>query len=158
VHPMVGAGSTCGGSGLPHHPPRSPEDVLLYHVLLRTMRPTKAGCLAQIRTRCHSRCEGHGPRCHTRGAVASFGEAIRRARPPGAQPARAWTMNYVFLHIWPVIDAPLEELTALQRTIAPLTAGAGIEESSQRANRTPDGQVRDVAARFSYSPLRRCAR
>ena len=37
-------------------------------------------------------------------------------------------MNHVWLYIWPVIDAPVEELTALKRTVAPLTVGAGIEE------------------------------
>ena len=37
-------------------------------------------------------------------------------------------MNYVWVHVWPVIDAELEQLTALRRQIAPLTVGAGIEE------------------------------
>ncbi len=37
-------------------------------------------------------------------------------------------MNHVWVHVWPVIDAQLDQLTALQRGIAPLTAGAGIDE------------------------------
>ena len=36
-------------------------------------------------------------------------------------------MNYVALHIWPIDGRPARELTALQRTISPLTVGAGIE-------------------------------
>jgi acetyl-CoA carboxylase carboxyltransferase component len=57
------------------------------------------------------------------------------------------------LHIWPVIDAPLAELRTLQRTIAPLTAGAGIEEiQAQGRIVAPDGQVHGAAIRFSYQP------
>jgi len=62
-------------------------------------------------------------------------------------------MNHVFLHIWPVIAAPLDELTALQRTIAPLTSGAGVEEVlAQGRIAATDGRVHDAAVRFSYQP------
>jgi hypothetical protein len=37
-------------------------------------------------------------------------------------------MNQVWIHIWPLIDADVEQLTALRARIAPMTAGAGIEE------------------------------
>jgi acetyl/propionyl-CoA carboxylase alpha subunit/acetyl-CoA carboxylase carboxyltransferase component len=84
-------------------------------------------------------------------AVASCGEAIRRART--AHGGARLDMNLVSLQIWPVIDAPLDELTALQRTVSPLTVGAGIE-SVQAEGRIlgPDGQVHDVAATFSFQP------
>ena len=57
--------------------------------------------------------------------------ASRRSAGPasarGAAGARL-DMNHVWVHIWPPIEADLDQLTALQAKIAPLTAGAGIEE------------------------------
>jgi len=84
-------------------------------------------------------------------AVAACGEAIRRAR--AAHGGTRLDMNLVSLQIWPVIDAPLDELTALQKTISPLTVGAGIE--SVRAEGRilgPDGRVHEVGATFSFQP------
>ena len=61
-------------------------------------------------------------------------------------------MNHVWLRIWPVVDAQLDELAALQRVIAPLTVGAGIEEVlAEGAIATPDG-VHPLCVRFSYQP------
>ena len=37
-------------------------------------------------------------------------------------------MNHVWVHVWPSIEPTIEQLTALQGKITPLTAGAGIEE------------------------------
>jgi acetyl-CoA carboxylase carboxyltransferase component len=62
-------------------------------------------------------------------------------------------MNHVWVHIWPVVDAQVDELTALQRNITPLTAGAGIEEVlAQGRVAAPHGTVNPVAARFYYQP------
>src|SRR3954467_8496099 len=62
-------------------------------------------------------------------------------------------MNHVWLYIWPVIEAPVEELTALKRTVAPLTVGAGIEEVVATGRRLkPGGATTAVSARFSYQP------
>ncbi len=86
-------------------------------------------------------------------AVTNCLEAIRRARTARGPAGSRLDMNHVFLHIWPAIDAPLEELASLQRTIAPLTAGAGIDEVAAQGHiRTPDGRVREAAIRFSYRP------
>jgi acetyl/propionyl-CoA carboxylase alpha subunit/acetyl-CoA carboxylase carboxyltransferase component len=84
-------------------------------------------------------------------AVSSCGEAIRRAR--AAHGGARLDMNLVSLQIWPVIDAPLDELTALQRTISPLTVAAGIE-SVQAEGRVlgADGKVHELAATFSFQP------
>ena len=61
-------------------------------------------------------------------AISNCLEAIRRARAGrGAKGARL-DMNHVWLQVWPVIDAEVDQLTAVQNSIAPLTAGAGIEE------------------------------
>ena len=54
-------------------------------------------------------------------------DAIRRARAelPGAQRLE-W--NRVLLYVWPVVDLPLDELTAVARRLAPLTEGLGLEQ------------------------------
>jgi len=88
-------------------------------------------------------------------AVASCLDAIRRAR--AADPAGTrLDMNHVWIHIWPVIDAPVQELTALRRTVAPLTVGAGVEEvvAQGRIARPGDRNAapQEVSARFFYQP------
>ena len=62
-------------------------------------------------------------------------------------------MNHVWFYVWPVIGAPVGELTALKATLAPLTVGAGIEEVvAQGRIAQPDGTPVAVSARFSYQP------
>ena len=84
--------------------------------------------------------------------MANCLEAIRRARH--AAPGARLDMNHVWLHIWPPVEADLDQLTALQGKIAPITAGAGIEEvriQAGRGARRPATPCRS-AARFSYQP------
>ena len=134
----------------------APEDVLLYHcVAPDNAADQRLVALAQIREMAVVRdADGHVTSLpHAERAVASCLEAIRRARAARGAAGSRLDMNHVFLHIWPVIAAPLDELTALQRTIAPLTSGAGIEEVlAQGRIAAPDGQVRVAAVRFSYQP------
>ena len=132
----------------------APDDVLLYHcVAPGNDADQRLVALAQIRELTPVR-DASGrvvslPQAER--AVASCGDAIRRAR--AALGGHRLDMNIVSLQVWPVIDAPLDELTAMQRTISPLTVGAGIE-SVQAEGRilAPDGQVRQVAATFSFQP------
>jgi acetyl/propionyl-CoA carboxylase alpha subunit/acetyl-CoA carboxylase carboxyltransferase component len=62
--------------------------------------------------------------------------------------------NRIFLYVWPPIDVPLQELSAFARTIAPLTAGAGLEEIMVLARlRDEEGaEPREVALIFSNRP------
>ena len=132
----------------------APDDVLLYHcVAPGNEADQRLVALAQIRELAVVR-DASGrvvslPQAER--AVASCGDAIRRAR--AALGGTRLDMNIVSLHIWPVIDAPLDELTAMQKTISPLTVGAGIE-SVQAEGRilAPDGTVHPVAATFSFQP------
>ena len=132
----------------------APDDVLLYHcVAPGNEADQRLVAMAQIRELAVVR-DASGrvvslPQAER--AVASCGDAIRRAR--AALGGARLDMNSISLHIWPVIDAPLDELTALQKTISPLTVGAGIE-SVQAEGRilAPDGQVHQVAATFSFQP------
>jgi acetyl/propionyl-CoA carboxylase alpha subunit/acetyl-CoA carboxylase carboxyltransferase component len=134
----------------------APEDVLLYRAVAPgNESDERLVALAQVREFAVSRdADGHVTGLpHAERALANCLEAIRRARTARGPAGARLDMNHVWLHIWPVIDAPLEELTALQRTVAPLTAGAGIEEVLAEGRiGTPDGEVHPVAARFSYQP------
>jgi acetyl/propionyl-CoA carboxylase alpha subunit/acetyl-CoA carboxylase carboxyltransferase component len=133
----------------------APEDVLLY----RAVAPDNASdvrlvTIAQVRELSVIRdADGHVASLpQAERAVASCLDAIRRARstlPGGAR----LDMNHVWLYIWPVIDAPVTELTALKRIVAPLTVGAGIDEVvAQGRVAGPGGAVMAVSARFTYQP------
>jgi acetyl/propionyl-CoA carboxylase alpha subunit/acetyl-CoA carboxylase carboxyltransferase component len=132
----------------------APEDVLLYLLVApNNESDRRLVALAQIREFAVVRdADGHVVSLpHAERAVASCGEAIRRARARLGGPRL--DMNYVALHIWPTVDAPVSELTALQRTISPLTVGAGIEEViAEGMVVAPDGRARNTVVRFSFQP------
>ena len=134
----------------------APEDVLLYHcVAPDNESDQRLVALSQVRELAVMRdAEGHVSSLpQAERALMNCLEAIRRARAARGSKGSRLDMNHVFLHIWPVIDAPLDELTTLQRTIAPLTAGAGIEEVlAEGSIVAPDGSAHGVAIRFSYQP------
>jgi acetyl/propionyl-CoA carboxylase alpha subunit/acetyl-CoA carboxylase carboxyltransferase component len=80
-------------------------------------------------------------------------EGIRRAQ--GERPQRRRLHhNHVFLYVWPAVDLPLRELTAVARRLAPMTEGLGLEEvllcftAAEGAN----GGGRETALRFSHQP------
>ncbi|MGI8665057.1 MAG: carboxyl transferase domain-containing protein [Jatrophihabitans sp.] len=132
----------------------APEDVLLY-LCVAPDNPAdqRLVALAQIRELALVRdASGRVVSLpHAERAVASCGEAIRRAR--AARGGARLDMNWVSLQIWPVIDAPLNELTALQSTISPLTVGAGIESVLAEGRiLDAEGNVHEVAANFSFQP------
>jgi acetyl/propionyl-CoA carboxylase alpha subunit/acetyl-CoA carboxylase carboxyltransferase component len=134
----------------------APADVLLYHcVAPGNTADQRLVALAQIRQMAIVRdADGHVTSLpHAERAVASCLEAIRRARAARGVAGLKLDMNHVFLNIWPAIEAPLDELTALQATMAPLTRGAGVEEVLVQGRiAAPDGRVHSAAVRFSYQP------
>jgi len=134
----------------------APEDVLLYHCVARENEADqRLVALAQVRQLAVVRDEDGQVTSlpHAERAIANCLEAIRRARTERGAAGSRLDMNHVWVHIWPVVDAQVDELTALQRNIAPLTAGAGIEEVlAQGRVAAPDGTVNPVAARFYYQP------
>jgi acetyl-CoA carboxylase carboxyltransferase component len=134
----------------------APEDVLLYHCIAPdNAADQRLVALAQIRQMAVVRDgDGHVTSLpHAERAVASCLEAIRRERAARGAAGLKLDMNHVFLHIWPAIDAPLDELTALQATMAPLTRGAGVEEVLVQGRiAARDGRVHSAAVRFSYQP------
>jgi acetyl/propionyl-CoA carboxylase alpha subunit/acetyl-CoA carboxylase carboxyltransferase component len=134
----------------------APEDVLLYHCIAPdNAADQRLVALAQVRQMAVVRdADGRVTSLpHAERAVASCLEAIRRERATRGAAGQQLDMNHVFLHIWPAIDAPLDELTALQTTMAPLTRGAGVEEVLVQGRITArDGRVHSAAVRFSYQP------
>jgi acetyl-CoA carboxylase carboxyltransferase component len=132
----------------------APEDVLLYLLVApNNEEDRRLVALAQIREFAVVRdAEGRVVSLpHAERAVASCGEAIRRAR--ASLGGTRLDMNYVALHVWPTVDAPVSELTDLQRTISPLTVGAGIVEViAEGMVVAPDGRARNTVVRFSFQP------
>ncbi len=62
--------------------------------------------------------------------------------------------NRIFLYVWPPIDVPLEDLTNFARAIAPVTAGAGLEQIMvlARLDDQSGAAPREVALIFSNRP------
>ncbi|WP_457253900.1 ATP-binding protein [Pedococcus sp. P5_B7] len=134
----------------------APEDVLLY---LCTAPGNEADqrlvALAQVRQLVVVRDERGRVTAlpHAERAIANCLEAIRRARAARGAAGARLDMNHVWVHIWPPIEADLDQLTALQAKIAPLTAGAGIEEVLVQGRIAgPDGAIAPLAARFHFQP------
>ena len=132
----------------------APEDVLLYFAVAKeNPADQRLIALAQVRQLGVVRDESGRVTSlpHVERAIANCLEAIRRARAGrGAKGARL-DMNHVWLQVWPVIEAEVDQLTALQNSIAPLTAGAGIEEIRADGRVAgPNGTVTPISARFFY--------
>ena len=85
--------------------------------------------------------------------LAACLDGIRRVQAQ-RPPSRRLHGNRVLLYVWPSIEVPLDELVELTRTLAPLTAGLGLEEVSLEARVPvpPDGELRNMALGFSYQP------
>ncbi|MGW6280194.1 ATP-binding protein [Kribbella sp. NPDC055071] len=131
-----------------------PEDVLLYYCVAReNAADQRLVALAQVRQFAVVRDEDGQVTSlpHAERAIANCLEAIRRARTERGAAGAKLDMNHVWVQIWPVVEAQVDEVTALQRNIAPLTAGAGIEEVLVQGDvAAPDGTINPVAARFYY--------
>jgi acetyl/propionyl-CoA carboxylase alpha subunit/acetyl-CoA carboxylase carboxyltransferase component len=85
--------------------------------------------------------------------LAACLDGIRRvqARRP---PDRRLYGNRVLLYVWPSTEVPIDELRAFTRTLAPITAGLGLEEVliEARVPAPPDGELRNMAFGLSYQP------
>ena len=135
----------------------APEDVLLY---LCTAPGNEADqrlvALAQVRQLVVVRDEQGQVTAlpHAERAIANCLEAIRRARAARGAAGAKLDMNHVWVHIWPPVEADLDQLTALQAKIAPLTAGAGIEEVLVQGRIAAPGRRQRAARRAVPLPAR----
>ncbi|NEA30501.1 carboxyl transferase domain-containing protein [Streptomyces sp. SID13031] len=135
----------------------APEDVLLYHCVARDNETDeRLVALAQVRQFAVVRDESGKVTSlpHVERAIANCLEGIRRARTARGAAGARLEMNHVWVTVWPVIDGQVPELTALQRNIAPLTSGAGIEEVvvTGRVIGSGGGAPFPVVGRFYYKP------
>ncbi|MEV8376168.1 carboxyl transferase domain-containing protein [Kribbella sp. NPDC056861] len=134
----------------------APEDVLLYHCVARDNEADeRLVALAQVRQFAVVRGEDGKVTSlpHVERAIANCLEGIRRARTARGAAGARLEMNHVWVTVWPVIDGQVAELTALQRNIAPLTSGAGIEEVVVTGRVIgSNGQPFPVVGRFYYQP------
>ncbi|MEO7446745.1 MAG: biotin/lipoyl-containing protein, partial [Humibacillus sp.] len=135
----------------------APEDVLLYECVARdNADDRRLVALAQVRQVVVVRDDDGQVTGlpHVERAIANCLEAIRRVRSTRGSRGSKLDMNHVWVQIWPTIEADLSQLTALQTRIAPLTAGAGIEEVLVSANvaTAPGEAPLPIAGRFFYQP------
>ncbi|MEL4358497.1 MULTISPECIES: ATP-binding protein [unclassified Luteococcus] len=89
---------------------------------------------------------------HLERALINATDAIRRARA-GARKGEL-DHNHVWIHIWGEHDVDLRNLGQLERTLAPLTADAGITEVRIQATvtRAPGTDPVPTVVRFSHQP------
>ncbi|MGL5823424.1 MAG: carboxyl transferase domain-containing protein [Nocardioides sp.] len=137
----------------------APADVLLYECVAKS-NPADRRLVAMAQVRQLAVVRDESGRVlglpHAERAVENCLEAIRRARTSrGASGSgdASWDMNHVWVQVWPLVDADLDQLTALQRKITPLSEGAGIEEVlAQGRIAGPDGSIRPIGIRFHSRP------
>ncbi|HYI56308.1 MAG TPA: carboxyl transferase domain-containing protein, partial [Microlunatus sp.] len=157
VHPMVARRMTLGRlREFDVTRLDAPDDVLLYRcVAPDNPSDQRLVAMAQVRQLAVVRDE-HGQVIglpHAERAISNCREAIRRVRAAAGAAGQRLDMNYVWVYIWPTIDADPEQLTALQGQIAPMTTGAGIEELLVGGTvALPDGTDQMMVAGFHYQP------
>ena len=134
----------------------APEDVLLYEcVAPENPADRRLVALAQVRQLAVVRDEeGRVTGLpHAERAVENCLEAIRRVRASRGAAGSKLDTNHVWVQVWPIVEADVEQLTALQDKITPLTDGAGIEEVlAQGRVIGPDGRPAPIAIRFHARP------
>ena len=134
----------------------APEDVLLYDCVAKdNPQDRRLVALAQVRQLAVVRDDSGAvvglP--HAERAVENCLEAIRRTRTARGSAGNRLDSNHVWVQVWPVVDADVEQLTGLQRKITPLTDGAGIAEVlAQGRVATPDGGSTPLVIRFHARP------
>ncbi|HSX68248.1 carboxyl transferase domain-containing protein [Nocardioides sp.] len=139
----------------------APEDVLLYECVGRdNPDDRRLVALAQVRQLAVVRDEDGRVSGvpHAERAIENCLEAVRRARTSRGGAGVKLDLNHVWVHVWPVVDADIDQLTALQRKITPLTDAAGISEvvvSGRLAD--TNGGAHPASIRFSRGPGGRIA-
>jgi acetyl-CoA carboxylase carboxyltransferase component len=136
----------------------APNDVLLYDCVARE-NPADRRLVAMAQVRQLAVVRDEEGRVvglpHAERAVENCLEAIRRVRTSRGDAGSRLDMNHVWVTVWPVVEADLDQLTALQDKITPLSEGAGIEEVLAIGRiRVGEGadSVAPIAIRFHARP------
>ena len=157
IHPMVGRRlSMWRLRGFDLVRLDAPTDVMLF-LATAPDNPSdqRLFALAQVRTFSYTRdAAGRiSSLPHLERVIANCLEAIRRARTARGAAGSRLDMNHVWLHVWPAVEASLDEFTQMQDRIAPLTGGAGIEELLIEGRlRDQDGGETPLVVKFTGMP------
>ncbi len=157
MHPMVGRRLNLGRlSEFDVTRLAAPEDVLLYECVARA-NPADRRLVAAAQVRQLAVVRDDEGRVialpHAERAVENCLEAIRRVRTARGREGTKLDVNHVWVTVWPVVEADLDQLTALQGKITPLSEGAGIEEVLAEGRVAgPDGTPTPLAIRFHAKP------
>ncbi|HJQ06207.1 MAG TPA: carboxyl transferase domain-containing protein [Nocardioides sp.] len=134
----------------------APHDVLLYECVGRdNPEDRRLVALAQVRQLVVVRDEDGQVTGvpHAERAIENCLEAVRRARTSRGAAGVKLDLNHVWVHVWPVVDADLDQITGLQRKITPLTDAAGIAEVLAVGRVAgPDGTPVPMSIRFAAGP------
>jgi len=136
----------------------APADVLLYEAVAKS-NPADRRLIAMAQVRqvavVHDADGNFLGVPHAERAVEHCLEAIRRVRTSRGRAGAKLDLNHVWVTVWPAVEASVEQLTALQAKITPLSEGAGIEEVlTQGRVIAPDGSIHPIAIRFHAQPGR----
>ncbi|MER7607727.1 carboxyl transferase domain-containing protein [Nocardioides sp. NPDC127503] len=135
----------------------APDDVLLYECVARA-NPADRRLVAAAQARQLAVVRDDEGRVialpHVERAVENCLEAIRRVRTARGREGTKLDVNHVWVTVWPVVEADLDQITALQSKITPLSEGAGIEEVlAQGRVAGRDGEApTPLAIRFHAKP------
>ncbi|WP_408896887.1 carboxyl transferase domain-containing protein [Nocardioides sp. R1-1] len=135
----------------------APDDVLLYECVARA-NPADRRLVAAAQVRQLAVVRDDDGRVialpHAERAVENCLEAIRRVRTARGREGTKLDVNHVWVTVWPVVEAHLDQLTALQGKITPLSEGAGIEEvlAEGRVAGPDGGAPVPLAIRFHAKP------
>jgi acetyl/propionyl-CoA carboxylase alpha subunit/acetyl-CoA carboxylase carboxyltransferase component len=135
----------------------APDDVLLYECVAKA-NPADRRLVAAAQARQLAVVRDDEGRVialpHVERAVENCLEAIRRVRTARGREGAKLDVNHVWVTVWPVVEADLDQITALQSKITPLSEGAGIEEVLAEGRvASPDGGAPTrLAMRFHAKP------
>ena len=132
----------------------SPEDTYLFHCVAReNPKDERVVALAEVRT--------IQPKFAASGRLTALPEVERvlaacldgiRGAQAGRSARQRLNGNHVFLSVSPPLALPTDEVLAVARTLAPMTAGLGLEEVAILVRLAGDDEERDAAVRISYQP------
>ncbi|MBC7278303.1 MAG: ATP-grasp domain-containing protein [Nocardioides sp.] len=135
----------------------APDDVLLYECVARA-NPADRRLVAAAQARQLAVVRDDEGRVialpHVERAVENCLEAIRRVRTARGREGTKLDVNHVWVTVWPVVEADVDQITALQSKITPLSEGTGIEEVLAEGRvASPDGGAPNrLAIRFHAKP------
>ncbi|PZF83334.1 ATP-binding protein [Jiangella anatolica] len=134
----------------------APGDVILYEAVAKS-NPADRRLVACAQVRQLAVVRDEAGRViglpHAERAVENCLEAIRRVRTARGRAGARLDQNHVWVTVWPVVDADVDQLKALQAKITPLSEGAGLEEVLALGRVAgPDGAVHPIAIRFHAQP------